>query len=99
MGFVVGKKAAAPEGAVVRFVISAPVSAARQFSIGVHGGRAGPVSDDEDANATLTMSGVDFVRLGCGRVGGSQVVAAGSVGVEGDAALGRAVLDTMNFMF
>jgi uncharacterized protein (TIGR03083 family) len=102
MGFVVGKKAAAPEGSVVRFVITDPGPAARRFSIGVHGGRAEPLPGDGadgEAGVTLTMSAVDFVRLGCGRVEGAQAVAAGSIGVEGDAALAQAVLDNMNFMF
>jgi putative sterol carrier protein len=83
-------------------VLIDPGPLARQFSVGVLGGRAEPLAQDADADAatvTLTMTALDFVRLGCGRVGGAQALAAGSVGVEGDAALGQAVLDTMNFMF
>jgi len=39
------------------------------------------------------------VRFGCGRAAAEQVEAAGRVGLRGDAAVGRAVLDAMNFMF
>lgn len=99
MGFVVGKKAAAPDGAVVRFVINRPQPAARLFSLGVNGGRAGPVADTVEASVILTMSAVDFVRLGCGRVTPAQALAAGSVDVQGDMVLGQAVLNAMNFMF
>jgi len=99
MGFVVGKKAATPEGVVVRFVISPPQLAARLFSVGVHGGRAGREADTAEASVTLTMSAVDFVRLGCGRLTSAQALVAGSVDVQGDTELGRAVLDAMNFMF
>ena len=48
---------------------------------------------------TLSLSNIDFVRLGCGRATAAQVAAAGGIGVEGDAQVGQAVLDAMNFMF
>jgi uncharacterized protein (TIGR03083 family) len=98
MGFVVGKKAAAPEGSVVHFEISGPADDARSFSIGVEGGRARPVAGG-DPSVTLSMSSIDFVRLGCGRSTGADLEAAGRIGVAGDAALGRQILGVMNFMF
>jgi hypothetical protein len=48
---------------------------------------------------TLALSGLDFLRLGCGRATAEQVDAAGGVAMEGDAAVGRRVLGAMNFMF
>ena len=48
---------------------------------------------------TLSLSSIDFVRLGCGRATAAQVEAAGGIGVEGDALVGRSVLGAMNFMF
>ena len=48
---------------------------------------------------TLSMSSIDFVRLGCGRATAAEVGAGGRIGVEGDAQVGRVVLDAMNFMF
>ena len=99
MGFVVGKKAAAPEGSVVRFSVTGPPGDARQFSIGVRDGRAGPVPPDEAATVTLTLSQVDFTRLGCGRATAEEVESAGGVGVAGDAALAQSILTSMAFTF
>jgi uncharacterized protein (TIGR03083 family) len=99
MGFVVGKKAAAPDGTVVRFSVSGPALDARQLSIGVEGGRARPVSPDAAPTVTLTMSSIDFLRLGCGRVVAEDLEASRAIGIEGDQALGMRVLGSMNFMF
>jgi uncharacterized protein (TIGR03083 family) len=117
MGFVVGKKAEAPEESVVRFSVNGPAHDARAFALAIHDGRAGPAAEGADPTVTLAMSSVDFVRLGCGRVhhwevgpvppfgsaGHSGSVghagAAAQVEVEGDAALGKRVLESMNFMF
>jgi uncharacterized protein (TIGR03083 family) len=99
MGFVVGKKAGAPEGAVVRFDISGAAGDARMFSIAMAGGRAGPAPDEAVPSSTLAMSSIDFVRLGCGRADGAALEAAGRIGLAGDAVLGRRILAAMNFMF
>ena len=48
---------------------------------------------------TLSLSTIDFVRLGCGRASSEQVRASGGVVVDGDASVGRSVLAAMNFMF
>jgi uncharacterized protein (TIGR03083 family) len=100
MGFVVGKRAASPEGTVVRFQVEGPAHDARRITIAVEGGRA-RATDHPDATpaVSLTMSSIDFVRLGCGRATGAQVQAAGGIGVEGDSALGETILGSMNFMF
>jgi uncharacterized protein (TIGR03083 family) len=99
MPFVVGKQAGCPEGTAVRFEVSGPGRDARAFTIAVEGGRARPVGDEVDPAVTLSLSGVDFTRLGCGRATAAQVEAAGGVAVTGDAAAGRRVLGAMNFMF
>ncbi len=108
MGFVVGKKAAAPEGSVVRFSVGGPAQDARRITLAVQGGRARPVPEGPSAatptaptapTVTLALSSLDFVRLGCGRVTAGEVEAAGGVEVEGDAALGKKILEAMNFMF
>ncbi len=99
MPFVVGKKAGCPEGTAVRFDVAGPGRDARVFTIAVEGGRARPVGDEMAPTVTLALSGIDFVRLGCGRVTTAQVKMAGSVGVEGDPSAGQSVLDAMNFMF
>ncbi len=99
MPMVVGKKAAAPEGSVVCFELSGHGDDARRFALAVQGGRAGPAAPDAAPTVTLALSSVDFVRLGCGRAGVDTVEAAGGIAVEGDAVLGRRVLEQMNFMF
>ncbi len=99
MPFVVGKKAGCAEGTAVRFDVSGPERDARVFTIAVDGGRARPVGGEVDPTATLSLSSLDFVRLGCGRATAEQVESAAGVGVEGDVAVGRAVLGAMNFMF
>ena len=99
MGFVVGKQAGCADGTAVRFDVAGPGDDARVFTVAVEGGRARPVGDDVSPTVTLSMSSIDFVRLGCGRAGGAAVEAAGGIGVEGDAAVARTVLGAMNFMF
>jgi uncharacterized protein (TIGR03083 family) len=99
MGFVVGKKAGAPEGAVVRFSVSGPGSDAREFALAVRGGRAGPADPADVPTVTLTMPSLAFVRLGCGRATAAEEEAGGGVQLGGDAALGWRILQSMNFMF
>jgi uncharacterized protein (TIGR03083 family) len=98
MPFVVGKKAACPDGTAVRFDVSGPGDDARTFTIAVESGRAKPVGDDVAPTVTLSLSSIDFVRLGCGRATAEQVEAAGGIGISGDAAAGQKVLHAMNFM-
>jgi len=60
--------------------------------------RARAVGDEVVPTVTLSLSSIDFVRLGCGRASAAQVEGAGGLALSGDAAVGRAVLDAMNFM-
>jgi uncharacterized protein (TIGR03083 family) len=99
MPFVVGKKAGAPEGTVVRFEIDGPGDDARQFDVGVEGGRARQLTAGATPSVTLAFSSIDFTRLGCGRTTADEVESAGGIGLHGDAGVGRAVLAAMNFMF
>ena len=99
MPFVVGKQAGCADGTAVRFDVTGPGHDGRAFTIAVEGGRARPVGDDVVPAVTLSLSSIDFVRLGCGRATAAQVEAAGGVGWQGDAQVGQAVLGAMNFMF
>ncbi len=103
LGMIVGKKAGAPEGSVIRFDVSGDPGDARQVVLTIEGGRAKAAAngDVKDAKATvsLSMSAVDFVRLGCGRATAAQIDSDGGMTVEGDAALGKKILENMNFMF
>ena len=76
-----------------------PDSDTHAFTIAVEGGRARPVGNDVDPVVNLSLSSIDFTRLGCGRASAAQVEAAGGVEMTGDAAVGRRVLGAMNFMF
>jgi uncharacterized protein (TIGR03083 family) len=99
MPFVVGKKAGCADGTAVRFHVSGPGDDARAFTIAVEGGRARPVADDVTPAVTLSVSSIDFARLGCGRATAAQVEATVGIGVDGDEQVGQSVLGAMNFMF
>ncbi|HVT42674.1 MAG TPA: maleylpyruvate isomerase family mycothiol-dependent enzyme [Acidimicrobiales bacterium] len=103
MPFVVGKKAACPDGTVVRFDVAGDGADARVVTVEVEGGRAralsGAQADAATPTATLSLSAVDFMRLGCGRTTAPAIEAAGGLTVSGDDGVGRQVLAAMNFMF
>jgi uncharacterized protein (TIGR03083 family) len=99
MPFVVGKKAACADGTAVRFEIAGPGDDARAFTVAVEGSRARAVDEDVTPTVALSLSSLDFLRLGCGRATAAQVEAAGGIAMEGDAVVGRQVLGAMNFMF
>jgi uncharacterized protein (TIGR03083 family) len=87
--YVVGKRAAAPEGSKVVFRIGDR----DPIAIEVAGSRARPAADTQDAAVTLTIPVATFAAL----VGGRSDVPA-DVDVTGDGRLGQKVLDSMNFM-
>jgi uncharacterized protein (TIGR03083 family) len=96
--FVVGKKVHPPDGTTVVFEITGvwPTTVA----IGVDGGRAKPLPAPPDApTATLTMDAQTLACLGMGRWDPATVLDAGRVTIAGDDALGRAVVESMNFLF
>jgi uncharacterized protein (TIGR03083 family) len=99
MPYVVGKKAGCEEGTVVRFEVTGPVDDSRTLSIAVEGGRARRVADDRAPTAVLRFSGLEFMRLGCGRLTAEEAEKAGVVEMSGDESVARSVLSAMNFMF
>ena len=90
LGMIVGKRAQAPEGAAVTFVIDGPI--ARTLTVTVKGGRAEVAEDavTPAANAILQMSTETFVALMAGREG-----AADGVKVDGDEDLGHRIVENM----
>jgi uncharacterized protein (TIGR03083 family) len=96
--FVVGKKAAAPDGSTVVVELSGPL--ARSFGVGVEGGRA-RLLDDVPASPTtrIVTDSPTFERLGTGRVDPATALRDGRVTVEGDDALGQKVVTNLNFLF
>ena len=98
MPYVVGKKAAPPDGSTVVFSVTEPLP--RDFAILMLDGRAGLFDEiPADPTTRLTMSWVTFERLACGRVSPALCIDAHEVKIEGDADLGRRVVSEMNYMF
>ena len=98
MPFVVGKRAGAPDGSVVVFELSGPL--ARTVAIGVDGGRAKPLDTPPSAPDVRIVTDTEtFARLGCGRIDPSAALADARVRLEGDEALGRRVVEQVNFLF
>jgi uncharacterized protein (TIGR03083 family) len=93
LGYVVGKRAGAPDGSAVTIELSGPVC--RSFHVVVEG-RARVVDGlDRPATAALTLSSNLFVRLAGGRVDPATALA--EVGFTGDAELGRRVAGNLAF--
>ena len=95
--FVVGKKAAAPDGATVVVELSPPIP--RRVAVRVEGRarRLDPVPDT--ASVRIRTDGETFARLACGRLDPAAVIARDGVSLEGDATLGRRVVEELNFLF
>ena len=93
LGYVVGKKAGAPQGSRVRFELTGP--AARTIDVEV-GERAAVVDElSGPPTVTLTMPAGVFARLGGGRVDPATV--RDQITVDGDAALGEQIVSNMAF--
>lgn len=90
LGYIVGKLAAAPEGSIVRFDLTGPIS--RRLTVVVDG-RAKLVEEAPGApTATLRLSSSRFMRLTGGRTDDRT-----GVELDGDRALAQQVLDNLAF--
>jgi uncharacterized protein (TIGR03083 family) len=89
LGYVVGKRAAAPPGSAVTFQLTGPI----RRTLFVQVDQRARLVDclDRSATTTLTLSSDTFVRLGGGRVTASGA----AVEIDGDAELGQRVLANM----
>jgi uncharacterized protein (TIGR03083 family) len=97
MAFVVGKKAAAPDGSSVSFVLTG--ESARHFDVEVGDGRATVVEVGNDQpSVTLTMAAETWWCLSMGRWDGPTARRQGLVTIDGDEALGERVIDNLVFM-
>jgi uncharacterized protein (TIGR03083 family) len=97
MPFVIGKQVAPPEGSTVVFELSAPLAGRAAVRME---GRARRL-DEMPATPTVTIrtDGETFTRLACGRCDPASVLASGAVSFDGDATLGRRVVESLNFLF
>jgi hypothetical protein len=96
--FVVGKKVHPPDGTTVVFEVTG--SWPTTLAIGVQDGRAKTLAEvPEDPTVTLAMDAEALACLGLGRWDRETVEGRRLVAMRGDDALGRSVLDQMNFLF
>ena len=95
--FVVGKKVGPPDGTTVVFEITGALP--QTVAVGVDGGRAKIVDRPAAPTVTLTLDAEAVACLGMGRWHPGDAIADGAVTIVGDDALGRQVVENMNFMF
>jgi uncharacterized protein (TIGR03083 family) len=95
--FVVGKQVAPPSGTTVLFDLAAPLAGRHAV---VMEGRA-RLLDEAPPQPTTSVrtDGETLARLACGRLDPAATLAAGAVSVAGDPALGRRVVERLNFLF
>lgn len=92
MGFVVGKLGGAPEGSRVRLELTGPLS--RTINVAVDG-RAKVVDEfDGEPTVTIAVDGLLFTRLAGGRV----AVDHDAIAYSGDEAVGRRIVEHLNYV-
>lgn len=95
LGYAVGKKAGAPQGSSVRFVLTGPVSGRLDVVVAE---RAQVVDVLEGApTVTIEIPGDAFIRIGAGRVADGDAAKL-ATRIDGDRALGEQILDGMAYM-
>jgi len=95
-GYVVGKRAGAPDGSSVVLDLTGPLG--RTTAVALSGGRAAAVDPPSEPTVCLTMSGETFVCLATGRREGAEALDTGEVSMRGDANLGRRVVTNLATM-
>lgn len=95
MGFVVGKRAGAPDGSRVAIELTGPL--ARTINVQVDG-RAKVVDDfgGADPTSTITVDGLLFTRLAGGRTPATEHDSEITYG--GDESVGRRVVENLNYV-
>lgn len=93
MGFVVGKLGGAPDGSRVRLELTGPMT--RAINVAVDG-RAKVVDnfDDTDPTVIITLDGLLFARL----AGGRTNVDHGAISYGGDEAIGKRIVEHLNYV-
>lgn len=93
LGYVVGKKAGAPAGAVVTFELTGPVT--RTIHVEVTDRARLVEAPSGPSTVTLGLNSGLFFRLAGGRV--DPAAHAGEISIEGDEALGRRIVEVLAF--
>lgn len=96
MGFVVGKKAGAPEGSTVVFDIEGDADGPR--GVAVADGRAKPSTPADNPTATVYTDVDTYNALCCGRTDPAGTLAAGLVTLSGDRELGERVVMALPYV-
>jgi uncharacterized protein (TIGR03083 family) len=97
LGYVVGKKAAAPPGTTVVFTIDGRVPIVASVTVPPEGRAVVTPGPLEDPTVSITSDRRTFTRLAGGRWSGNRARTDGDVRVEGDAELGARVVDNLGF--
>lgn len=93
LGYMIGKRAQAPDGSRVRLELTGQVP--RSYGITVDGGRATVADDVDDPTVTLRMTSTDFARL-TGNRGDVEKVAQ-RVDIGGDTELGNRIARSLGY--
>ena len=96
MGYVVGKKAGAPDGTTVVFDIDGDADGPR--GVAVHDGRAKPSAPADNPTATIHADVDTYNALCCGRTDAAAALAAGQVTVTGDRELGEQIVLSLTYV-
>jgi uncharacterized protein (TIGR03083 family) len=93
MGFVVGKLGGAPDGSRVAIELTGPLG--RTINVAVEG-RAKVVDDfgGDEPTTTITMDGLLFTRL----AGGRKSLDQGAITYGGDEAVGKRIVEHLNYV-
>jgi uncharacterized protein (TIGR03083 family) len=95
LGYIVGKKAGAPDGTTVVFDITGSLPMILPVFVD---GRARVLDrEPSERDVTIHLDTEAYNALGCGRWSAEQALASGRVELVGDVDLGRRVLDNMAF--
>jgi uncharacterized protein (TIGR03083 family) len=99
MPMIVGKRAAAPDGAVVRFDITGTTTGG--LDIEVREGRAYALDSPAEpaVTATITASFLPYTRVCAGRRDPKVAEKVGDIGTSGNEVLGEAIVRSLPFMF
>jgi uncharacterized protein (TIGR03083 family) len=95
--YVVGKKAGAPPGSTVQFVITGTPEIVAAVEVPPEGRAVLLAEPPTDPTTTLTLDRRTFARLAGGRWSGEKARAIGEHHIAGDLELGNRVLDNMAF--
>jgi uncharacterized protein (TIGR03083 family) len=98
LGYVVGKRAGAPDNSIVAFSVTGPTTA--HYVVEVDGRRAAVVDNPSGPpTATLTLDTETFNALLCGRCSADDALARHKLALDGDTALAASVAGAMGYVF